>query len=31
MKWDPKTEQFVGGTGDKAWLDVPHREPWKLA
>src|SRR6266567_3547003 len=30
MKWDPRKEQFVGG-GDKRWLDVPHREPWKLA
>jgi hypothetical protein len=31
MKWDPKKEQFVGGTGDTAWLDVPHRSPFKLA
>jgi predicted dehydrogenase len=31
MKWDPKALQFVEGTGDKAWLDVTYREPWKLA
>jgi predicted dehydrogenase len=31
MKWDPKREQFEGGTGNKAWLDVPHRDPWKLS
>ena len=30
MKWDPTAEQFVGGTGDPAWLDVPSRAPWKL-
>ena len=28
MKWDPKTEKFLDGTGDPKWLDVPHREPW---
>lgn len=30
MKWDPASEQFVGGTGDASWLDVPYRQPWKL-
>jgi len=30
MKWDPKKENFVGGTGDANWLDVPHREPWTV-
>lgn len=29
--WDPAKEQFTGGTGDHKWLDVPYREPWKLA
>jgi len=31
LKWDPKTEQFTGGTGNKAWLNVPHRDPWNVA
>lgn len=31
MKWDPAREQFVGGTGNPAWLDVPYRGPWKLS
>jgi hypothetical protein len=30
MKWDPKKNQFTGGTGNKAWLDVSHRDPWKV-
>jgi predicted dehydrogenase len=30
MKWDPARGEFVGGTGDKAWLDVPHRAPWQV-
>ncbi len=30
MKWDPKGFKFVEGTGDKAWLDVTYRTPWKL-
>lgn len=30
MKWDPAKEQFVGGTGDPKWLDIPHRTPWSL-
>ena len=31
MKWDPARERFTGGTGDESWLDVPHREQWKVA
>ena len=31
LKWNPKRETFTGGTGNKAWLDVPHRDPWKVA
>ena len=31
MKWDPARETFLDGTGDPAWLDVPHRAPWVLA
>jgi hypothetical protein len=31
LKWNPRREKFVGGTGDPKWLDVPHREPWTLA
>jgi hypothetical protein len=31
LKWDPKAEQFTGGTGNKAWLNVPHRDPWNVA
>jgi predicted dehydrogenase len=31
MKWDPKKEQFVGGTGDPKWLDVPYRGPWRVS
>jgi predicted dehydrogenase len=30
LKWDPAKEQFVGGTGNPKWLDIPHREPWNL-
>jgi predicted dehydrogenase len=30
MKWDPKKEQFIEGTGDPKWLDVPHRSPWEI-
>jgi predicted dehydrogenase len=29
MKWDPARQEFVGGTGDKDWLDIPHRTPWQ--
>jgi predicted dehydrogenase len=31
MKWNPKSEKFTGGTGNKAWLDVPQRDPWIVA
>src|SRR5439155_26866719 len=31
MKWDPNKEQFTDGTGDKNWLEVSYREPWKLS
>ena len=31
IKWDPKREQFTGGTGDPKWLDVPHRSPWEIS
>jgi len=31
MQWDPKKNEFVGGAGNREWLDVPHRDPWKLA
>jgi predicted dehydrogenase len=30
LKWDPAKEQFTGRSGNKAWLDVAHRAPWKL-
>lgn len=31
LKWDPKAEKFIGGTGDSKWLDVPHRGPWEIS
>jgi len=31
LKWNPEKLEFTGGTGDKKWLDVPYRDPWKLA
>jgi len=31
MEWNPKKEQFIGGKGDKKWLDVPQRSPWKVS
>ncbi len=31
MKWDPAKEQFADGTGNAAWLDVPHRKPWAIS
>ncbi len=31
LKWNPKNEKFTGGTGNKAWLDVPQRDPWSVA
>ena len=30
MKWNPARETFASGTGDKRWLDVPHRAPWTV-
>ena len=30
MKWDPAKEQFIDGTGNPKWLDVPYRGLWKL-
>jgi predicted dehydrogenase len=30
LKWNPKRERFTDGTGQKAWLDVPHRERWTV-
>ena len=30
MKWDPKNQDFTGGTGNKEWLDVSQRDPWKV-
>jgi predicted dehydrogenase len=31
LKWNPKTEQFEGGTGNPAWLDRSYRSPWTLS
>jgi predicted dehydrogenase len=31
LKWDPKAEQFAGGTGDARWLSYECRKPWKLS
>jgi predicted dehydrogenase len=31
LKWNPKKEQFTGGTGKAAWLNVPHRGAWQVA
>jgi hypothetical protein len=31
LKWDPKKEDFTGGTGKRDWLGREYREPWKLA
>ena len=30
FKWNPAKNQFADGTGNKEWLDVPHRGPWKV-
>ncbi len=30
LKWDPQKEQFAGGTGHQDWLNVPHRDWWKV-
>ena len=31
LKWDPKREQFVSGTGKAEWLDVPHHGEWQIS
>jgi predicted dehydrogenase len=31
LKWDPKRERFVDGTGNREWLGREYRKPWKLA
>ena len=31
IKWNPRTEQFVDGTGEPSWLTRDYRAPWKLA
>jgi len=31
IKWDPKKEDFTGGTGKREWLGREYRKPWKLA
>jgi predicted dehydrogenase len=30
LQWNPKSERFTGGTGNRKWLDVPHRGAWKV-
>lgn len=30
MQWDPASNQFVGGTGNPAWLTREFRSPWKV-
>jgi hypothetical protein len=30
LRWDPKSEGFVGGAGDDRWLDVEKRGGWKV-
>ena len=31
IKWNPKKEKFVAGTGEAGWLTRDYRAPWKLA
>jgi len=31
LKWNPEKETFADGTGDRKWLEVPYRDPWKLS
>jgi predicted dehydrogenase len=31
LKWNPRSERFVGGAGKNEWLDVSYRSPWKLS
>jgi predicted dehydrogenase len=30
LRWDPQKFEFVGGTGDPAWLTRDYRSPWKV-
>jgi hypothetical protein len=30
IKWNPRKENFVDGTGEPAWLTREYRAPWKL-
>ncbi len=30
LKWDARSEQFTGGTGNPKWLDTSYRGAWKL-
>ena len=30
IRWDPAKFQFVGGTGNPAWLTRDYRSPWKV-
>jgi predicted dehydrogenase len=30
IKWNPKSEQFVDGTGEAGWLTREYRDPWKV-
>ncbi len=30
LKWDPKNEKLIGGTGDPKWLAPDFRGPWTL-
>ena len=30
IAWSPEREEFVGGTGNPQWLDVPQSPPWKV-
>jgi hypothetical protein len=30
LKWNPKTEKFIGDAEANGWLDVPKRGSWKV-